>query len=118
MARAVLMRIIERHGRDVTIVHGGGPGVDNSFSQAARQLGLIVEPHLAQLHNMDAGAARHVAMINAGADLCLAIHSSLATSERTKDCARKAIAAGIPTYLIVADDGIPRRLRADDVRLE
>jgi hypothetical protein len=50
--------------------------------------------------------------------MCVAVHSSLTRSEKTKDCARQAIAAGIPTYLIIADDGVPRRLLADDVRLE
>jgi hypothetical protein len=57
-------------------------------------------------------------MVGSGADLCIAVHSSLATSVRTKDCARRALKAGIPMYLIVTDDGVPRRLQPDDVRLE
>jgi hypothetical protein len=39
-------------------------------------------------------------MIRAGADLCLALRRSLSASRGTKDCVRKAVAAGIPVYLI------------------
>ena len=63
------------------------------------------------------GPARNREMVKAGADLCLAFHRSLATSKGTKDCARQALAAGIPTYLIDSDVGLRRRLRGDDARL-
>jgi hypothetical protein len=36
----------------------------------------------------------------------------------TKDCRRQAIEAGIPTYLIDSEEARPKRLRADDPRLE
>ena len=39
------------------------------------------------------------------------------TRIRNGQRARQAIVAGIPTYLVIADDGVPRRLLADDVRL-
>ena len=120
LARSVLQRVIDRHGPEITIIHGGGTGVDESFGRAARALGLVVEPHLADWYSLGnmAGPARNAAMVKAGADLCIAVHSSLATSKGTKHCARQAIAAGIPTYLVVADDGVPRRLCSDDPRLE
>jgi ABC-type sugar transport system substrate-binding protein len=57
-------------------------------------------------------------MIAKGADLCVAVHKSLAKSKSTKDCVRQAIAAGIPVWLIDTDDGEPKRLAADDPRLE
>jgi hypothetical protein len=36
----------------------------------------------------------------------------------TKHCARQAIEAGIPTYLIDAEEAVPGRLLADDPWLE
>jgi len=50
-------------------------------------------------------------MIRAGAELCIVVHRSLATSRGDKDCALQAIAAGIPTYLIDSEEAVPRRLR-------
>ena len=55
--------------------------------------------------------------VQAGADLCIALHRRLEASKGTKDCVRQALAAGIPVYLIEDDRAIPRRVRADDVRL-
>jgi hypothetical protein len=60
---------------------------------------------------------RNKEMVGAGADLCIALHRSLATSKRTKDCVRQALAAGIPVYLIEDERAIPKRIHADDVRL-
>ena len=34
-------------------------------------------------------------MVEAGADLCIALHHSIETSKGTKDCVRQALAAGI-----------------------
>jgi hypothetical protein len=55
-------------------------------------------------------------MIRAGAALCVAVHRNIRASKGTKDCARQAIAAGIPTWLIDGDDARPRRLEGKDVR--
>jgi hypothetical protein len=57
-------------------------------------------------------------MVRSGLAMCLVVHTALETDEAAKRSDRHAIVAGIPTYLIVADDGVPRRLLADDVRLE
>jgi hypothetical protein len=38
-------------------------------------------------------------------------------SRGIKDCIRRALEAGIPTYLIGSEEAQPRRLRADDARL-
>ena len=56
-------------------------------------------------------------MVEAGADLCIALHRSIETSKRTKDCVRQALAAGIRFWLVEDERAIPRRTRADDVRL-
>ena len=53
-----------------------------------------------------------------GCGLCLSLHPFLPRSRGTKDCARQAIEAGIPTWLIAREDGEPVRLRAGDPRLE
>jgi hypothetical protein len=52
-------------------------------------------------------------MLRAGVGLCLILHRSILDA-RTKDPARQAIAAGVPTYLIDSDEGRPRRLNAGD----
>jgi YspA, cpYpsA-related SLOG family len=118
LAYSILRRIIARHGLEVVIIHAGGCGVDNSFSRAAEARGLTIELHLLQIHHLGRGdAAHHAEMVKAGADLCLVVHRSLVTDERVKDCAYQAIAAGIPTFLIDGDHGIPDRLSADDPRL-
>jgi hypothetical protein len=54
-------------------------------------------------------------MIDAGAEMCFAFHRAISSSMGTKDCARRAIAAGIPTYLINSEAAEPRRLRANTV---
>jgi hypothetical protein len=58
-------------------------------------------------------------MVNAGAGLCIAVHRLLDEQQRiTKNCARHAIEAGIPTYLIDSDEVKPKRLREEDDRLK
>src|SRR5262249_54521040 len=68
-------------------------------------------------YNANADPERNAEMIAAGADMCIAFHRFLARSKGTKDCARRAIAAGIPTYLIDSAEGRPSRIREGDKRL-
>jgi hypothetical protein len=56
-------------------------------------------------------------MVAAGAEMCVAFNRFLAASSGTKDCVRRAIEAGIPTYLIDSEAVEPRRLRDGDGRL-
>jgi hypothetical protein len=51
-----------------------------------------------------------------GAGLCVILHRSL-LNVGTKDLARQAIAAGIPTYLTDSEHAAPRRVRAGKWRL-
>jgi hypothetical protein len=121
LATKILRRLVARYGADtdITIVHGGGPGVDESFARACRQLGLAVESSPADWSGGTGCSTRNERMIAAGADMCIAVHHALATSERTKDCARRAIAAGIPTFLIDEDvRAFPKRLHEGDWRLK
>jgi hypothetical protein len=120
MASAVLKRLVDRYGPDLIIVHGDATGVDESFGTAARGLGLVVEAHPAHWDRFGkyAGPKRNGEMVAAGADLCIAVHRFVFNTKGTKDCARRAIAAGIPTYLIDSDKANPKRLLADDPRIE
>ena len=135
LAELVVGRLVARHGAGLVIVHGGAEGVDRAFAEAAEDAGVEAEPHPAQwgeIHHpravvrldrngipYDAGAGprRNATMVRMGAGLCLAVHRDLAASKGTLDCARQAVAAKIPTYLIATDEAIPFRLRAGDARL-
>jgi hypothetical protein len=119
LAERVVNRLLARYGPDMVIIHGGACGVDEAFAKACRKLGVVAEPHLADskaLGNV-AGPARTRATVGSGADMCIAVHGSLATSKGTKDCVREALAAGIPVFLIEDDRAIPSRIRAGDKRL-
>lgn len=70
-----------------------------------------------QPYNANAGPIRNQAMVDAGAEMCLAFHRAISASKGTKDCARRAIAAGIPTYRIASETAEPRRLKMGDARL-
>jgi hypothetical protein len=135
LAEQVVKRLLARYGRDLVIVHGAATGIDASFADACDDLGVQHEPHPARWkdlkaagavikydrrkhpYNANAGPERNAEMVAAGADLCVAFHRFLAGSKGTKDCVRRAIVAGIPTYLIDSEQAEPRRLRADDGRL-
>jgi hypothetical protein len=119
LAERVVNRLLARYGPGMVIIHGGACGVDEAFAKACRKLGVVAEPHLAdwkELGNV-AGPARNRAMVRSSADMCIAVHGSLATSKGTKDCVRQALAAGIPVFLIEDDRAIPSRIRAGDKRL-
>ena len=42
-----MTRLISRYGRDLVIIHGGAPGVDNAFAAACKQFEIKSESHLA-----------------------------------------------------------------------
>ena len=54
--------------------------------------------HRTHTFNANAGPIRNAEMVALGAEMCLAFHRAIAASRGTKDCARRALAAGIPTY--------------------
>jgi hypothetical protein len=135
LAEQVLNRLMVRYGPNLVIVHGAATGIDRSFAEACGDLGVEQGAHPARWEELDhpeavirydkrnrpynanAGPIRNAEMVAAGADLCLAFHRAISSSKGTKDCARRAIAAGIPTYLIDSERAEPRRLKAGDVRL-
>jgi hypothetical protein len=120
LAVTVLRRLLARYGPDIVIVHGGESGVDQSFSAACQELGLTTEVRLANWHRTGLptiGQKNHE-LIKGAPDLCLAVHYSIKTSKRTRDCVHQALQAGIPTYLIENERAIPKRLRRGDTRLK
>jgi hypothetical protein len=135
LAEALINRLRRRYGPNLIIVHGAADGIDLSFAEACAKLGVKHEPHPARFddleapgavirhkngrpYNAKAGAARNAKMIAAGAGMCIAFHEYLAGSRGTNDCVRRAIEAGIPTYLVDSEAARPRRLWADDVQLQ
>jgi YspA, cpYpsA-related SLOG family len=119
VAETVLNRLVARYGPNLVVIHGGACGVDQSFQVACETMGVAVEPHLADWKGLGnvAGPARNQEMVQAGADLCIALHRSLASSKGTKDCIRQALAAGIPVYLIDGEEAAPKRITLGDWRL-
>jgi hypothetical protein len=126
---------VRRYGAGVVIVHGAATGIDQSFARACTKLDVAHEPHAARwdvldapgpviredksgrAYNANAGPARNAEMVAAGAGMWVAFHRRLARSRGTKDCVRRAIKEGIPTYLVDLQNGRLHRRRADDSRL-
>jgi len=82
---------------DIVVVHGACPtGADAAADQVGRLWAFGVEAWPADWtsHGKAAGPIRNQQMVNAGADLCLAF--PLGESRGTRDCVRRADAAGIP----------------------
>ena len=84
----------------LTVVHGDCPtGIDKGADVVARRMGFTVEPHPADWAKLGkrAGPMRNQAMVDLGADLCLAF--PMGESRGTRDCMRRAEAAGIPVEI-------------------
>jgi hypothetical protein len=78
---------------------------------------LKVKAHSDDFGHLGDGAIRirNRAMLRR-AELCVIVHRS-PSDAGTKDLARQALAAGVSTYLIDVEQGVPRRLWAGDERL-
>jgi hypothetical protein len=118
LAGAILRRLADRVGPDLTIVVGNGPGVDASILAACRVLGVQVEAHKpVKALGKQARASLNAELVGSGVQMCVAIHRFIMNSTVTKDCVRKALQANIATYLIDSPEAVPRRLRLRDRRL-
>lgn len=86
------------HGKQVTEDRATGElhGADYLAHQVATNWGYGVEPHPAEWekYGRKAGPIRNQLMVDLGADVCLAF--PLGRSPGTRDCMRRARAAGIP----------------------
>ena len=88
---------VSPYDEDVVIVHGDClTGADVAADLIARRWAFEIEAWPADWtsHGKAAGPIRNQQMVNAGADLCLAF--PLGESRGTRDCMRRADAAGIP----------------------
>jgi hypothetical protein len=118
LAERVVASLAARHGPGLVIRHGGCEGVDMAFHAACEASGVLADRMDADWSiGPRAGPARNTAMVAKGAGLCLAFHRWIQASRGTKDCACKAIQAGIPTWLTYAADVSPERLKREDKRL-
>jgi acetylglutamate kinase len=117
LAREIVRRLVERYGSNIVIVHGGGCDIDQAFSVACQDLRIPVEAHPVtddwiRRYGAEERPLRNKAMVELGADLCIAVHRYLVNSTGAKDCVRQALAAGIPVYLIDSAAVRPRRIQA------
>jgi YspA, cpYpsA-related SLOG family len=80
----------------VTLVHGAARGADHIAGRIARAWGMRIEEHPADWdrHGKSAGSIRNTAMVQLGANVCLAF--PIGRSIGTRHCMRLANAAGIP----------------------
>lgn len=87
---------------EFTVVEGEARGADTHARQAAKRLGLNVEPYPADWNQFGkaAGAIRNRQMLDSGVDLVLAFHDDLENSKGTKDMTEIAKKAGVPVYNI------------------
>jgi hypothetical protein len=118
LAEEIVNRLFARYGPAIVIIHGDEPGIAESFAEAARGLCIATEER-GRVQNQTGKptvAAKNRELLQAGADLCIVLHRSIAASKRTRDCAQQAVQAGIPVYVIEDERAIPRRLRRGGVR--
>jgi hypothetical protein len=111
--------MVARYGPDIVIVHGDDTGVAESFATAAKGVRIRTEEHLADSAHLGQEAIRfrNREMLRAGAQLCVILHRSVLDAG-TRDLARQALEAGVPTYLIDSEEVKPKPLRMGDERLE
>lgn len=116
LARRVCARLKAKYG-NVVVIQGAADGVDYAFADAAfdLEMGVASFPAEWDRHGKGAGPKRNAEMVASGADLCIAVHRFIRGSKGTRDCARQAIEAGIPTFLVKDNTGDPRRLTLGDL---
>jgi hypothetical protein len=98
VARAGIASACWLLGPYYTIVHGAARGADRLIEKLALELDIPTEAHPAdwETHGKRAGFIRNQAMVDAGADLCLAFLVAGQPCRGTRHCAGRAKAAGIP----------------------
>ncbi len=97
--------VISRLPPGSIVVHGGASGADSMAEYVVQRFmkdepvrALTTEVHRANWSaGKKAGPLRNSQMVARGADACVAF--PLQHSKGTWDCARKALAAGIPTFV-------------------
>lgn len=88
-------------GADIVVVHGHARGADRLADAWARRNGIPVERHPADWSiGRAAGPLRNQHMVDLGAHLVLAFPAGASTG--TRDCTRRAHAAGIEIVEVTA----------------
>lgn len=98
------------HGEKLTIVHGACRGADEIADEWKGLEGIEVLPFPADWARLGkpAGILRNQQMLDeAGPDIVFAFHEDLAGSRGTKDMVRRALAAGVPAYLLTRLRAVP-----------
>ncbi len=106
LALAIVRRLVALYGESLVCVHGDAPGVDFAFRDACLFLGVQEEPHPANWGGIGraAGPVRNREMVDAGAELCIAVHRDIRNSKGTRNCVTLALRKAIPVYLIDSGD--------------
>ena len=99
LMRAVLASVRETYPAAI-LVHGGARGADQAATAIWAGWNLPTEAHPADWtrHGRAAGFVRNQAMVNLGAEVCVAFIRD--RSRGAEHCAARAEAAGIPTLRI------------------
>jgi YspA, cpYpsA-related SLOG family len=87
-----IRKVLERFGRETTIVHGGARGADTIAAGVAHALGMQVEEYPAdfELHGRPAGIIRNIEMIETEPDLVVAFWDGVSTgTKHTLSLAKK-----------------------------
>jgi hypothetical protein len=114
LATTVIKKLVTESAPDeIVIVHGNCRGVDRSFRSACEFMNVKHEPHDVSPETWKkvgkgAGPARNTEMVKLGADVCLVFHPDLVASKGSRDCATKALAAGIPVIHCADGDNVFR----------
>jgi hypothetical protein len=100
-----------KYGPDIVIVHGDDTGVDEAVAIVCRGFRMKDVNYPCEWDRLggEAEISRNREMVSAGAQLCVIVHRSMA-GKGPVDLARQVILAGIPTYLIDDEQGVPRGL--------
>jgi hypothetical protein len=113
-AERVVRRLVARYGKALVVVHDCAPGAATAIDAACLRLGVRRDPVFGP--GDDAwprpGPERHDRMVALGAAFAIVCHPYLANSLGTRGLVARALAAGIPVYLLDADDAEPRRVLA------
>jgi hypothetical protein len=101
LVRDALINAIPLDAADVTIVVGDCPTGADRFARGFADFdGDAADVHIADwtTHGKAAGPLRNQAMVDSGADVCLAFYRQGASNRGTSDCVRRARASGIEVY--------------------
>jgi len=100
---AIIARLSEYRGQDVTIIHGNAQGADRMAAKIAVDMGLSVKSFQAEWekYGRAAGPIRNRRMLVEGKpDLVIAFHDDIRNSKGTKNMVEQAKKRKIPTEVI------------------